>query len=168
MVNPDETAGFGSALLSGIVIFGIIIALFHYLYTSSYFWAITWIGIPVIAFLLSMCVHAISQLSACNEMNGGNMALGALPTIATSYIALIVSSIAVCRIPIMSVFAPMVDDDDTDPKNTKKSTSCCNKTQTLEDVEQKHPTMLGVSYGFYMIFARLFGCIYGSPTALKC
>ena len=54
---------------------------------------------------------------------------------------------------------------------TKKSKKyvggvCCGPTMTLEDIENKNPFIMGLSYGFYMFFAVCFGGIFGTRIAL--
>ena len=43
---------------------------------------------------------------------------------------------------------------------------CCGPTMTLEDIENKNPFIMGLSYGFYMFFAVCFGGIIGTRIAL--
>ena len=44
--------------------------------------------------------------------------------------------------------------------------TCCGPTMTLEDIENKNPFIMGLSYGFYMFFAVCFGGIFGTRIAL--
>jgi hypothetical protein len=43
---------------------------------------------------------------------------------------------------------------------------CCGPTMTLENIENKNPFIMGLSYGFYMFFAVCFGGIIGTRIAL--
>ena len=70
------------------------------------------------------------------------------------------SSSSYLRVPIASVVAPLF--------NTKvKRSVCCENLQTLEELEQ-NPKVKAVSYGFYALFAILFGVTYGTSIVTKC
>jgi hypothetical protein len=78
-----------------------------------------------------------------------------------------IASIPMCRIPVASVFAPILPINDARkcPTIATKSASCCDKQMVLSDVECKQPFVMAVSYCFYMIFAMLFGIIAGKSYA---
>jgi hypothetical protein len=82
------------------------------------------------------------------------------------WIALLISWIDVCRIPVASVIAPMYKDDT--PRNSKNSAPCCVPQWTLKAIEDKFPMVSGWCYGFYVFFGILFGMVTGSATGTAC
>jgi len=157
MSNPDATSGLGNAMIGGLVVIVPTIMLFHYsIEQPILFHVIIIIG----AFLISMVIHTFTQMSVCRETNGAKLFYGSCVTILTSLIALGVASVSIFRIPVASVVAPLFS-------TQVKSSKCCTGTQTLEDLE-KNPRVKAMSYGFYMLFAMLFGVTYGTSIAASC
>ena len=101
----------------------------------------------------------------------GSAFVSGLPTIGTTYIALLISYISYFRIPIASVFAPLFLNSSANivrqpaqkggAKKQKGGASCCSPTYSLEGVELQFPSVKGISYGFYLFFAVCFGGISG-------
>jgi hypothetical protein len=105
--------------------------------------------------------------------------LGSLPSLGTILAGLGIASISYCRIPVASVFAPMIIGQQVDITKNKSNTNinslknsnskeCCTPKLTLESVESKFPIISGFSYGFYVLFASLFGMIIGSGFSAIC
>ncbi len=115
----------------------------------------------------------------CKKIDAGKAAMGSVPSLATVFAGLGVASISYCRIPVASVFAPMMIGKTVDiTKNSssgsvnalKNSSSkeCCVPRITLESVEDKYPLIQGMAYGFYIMFASLFGMVIGSGLSSIC
>ena len=88
--------------------------------------------------------------------------------------ALCISSFATCRIPVASVFTPLIVGDsmnitrNTNSLKNSKSKECCNSKISIYGVESTFPMIQGVSYGFYSMFAILFGIVIGNGYATIC
>jgi hypothetical protein len=143
------------------------------------FHLVLWIGFPIITFALTVIINIVTQYSECKQTNIGRAMLGALPSFGTIFIALGVSSISYCRIPIASVFAPMIIGQSVNITKNKSTTNvnslknniskeCCIPKLSLELIEQKYPLIVGISYGFYVMFSMLFGMVIGSGLSSIC
>ncbi len=115
----------------------------------------------------------------CGKVDAGKAALGSLPSLATVFAGLGIASISYCRIPVASVFAPMMIGKAVDVTKNNSSSSvnalknsnskeCCVPRITLENVEDKYPLIQGMAYGFYIMFASLFGMVIGSGFSSIC
>lgn len=174
------------AFPAGVFLFMITLLLFQSFSKHSFFTILLWAGIPIIAYIMSVLVLMGAQTSVCDKIDGGKAMLGSIPTVIAVLIGLGVSYISFCRIPIASVFAPMFVDQSVDvvrsvknntglqnlnsvrnSKNAGKNT-CCSPIVTLEAIEDKFPMVTGLSYGFYVFFASMFGLIVGASTATVC
>jgi hypothetical protein len=136
-----------------------------------------WLGVPIVAFLVVFCVNLATQYTGCGTTNSGRAALGAIPSVGTVLLGLVISSFTVCRIPVASVFAPLVVGDDIDVINSKSNTNtlknsnskgCCTQKLSIHSVESKYPIIQGISYGFYSFFSILFGITVGNGFATIC
>ena len=156
------------AVPTGIFIVMIIILLFQSVdSSSSNFLLILWLGIPFLAMLSSFGIHLSSQ--KCDSVNPMNALMGSFYTLGAVWIALVISWIDICRIPIASVVAPMYQDDTSqNSKNGKNSASCCAPQWTLKAIEEKFPMVSGWCYGFYVFFGILFGMVTGTATGTAC
>ena len=108
MSNPDSTV---TSNLSAIVTLGglvviLIIFLFNF-QEKSYFNYLLYGGLPIIIYLLSSIINILSQQLSSKPINVGKAFLGGLPSLGTTYIALLVSYISYFRIPIASVVTPL-------------------------------------------------------------
>ena len=173
MANPDGTTM--TMLLSGVTMFIIIAFLFNNINSPS-FYVQLYLGVPVIAYILSIIANTISRFSACGNLDVKILSSG-IPTIIAIYIALGISYFDKCRTPVASVIAPFFVNAAKDATNTPNNaqpgtptatnTSCCPKMITLQMLET-NPVAKGLSYGFYAFFAMLFGITAGSATATTC
>ena len=102
MANPDGTTM--TMLLSGVIMFIIVAFLFNNSNSPSFYIQL-YIGIPIIAYILSIISNAISRFSTCGNLDIKILSSG-IPTIIAIYIALGISYFDRCRTPIASVFAP--------------------------------------------------------------
>ena len=83
--------------------------------------------------------------------------------------------ISYCRIPIISVFAPLVLGNDiniTGESNNQQAevrkNQCCGNKMTLSQVEEQYPQLKGVAIGFYVLFGVLFGNVFGTGISSIC
>ena len=149
----DNSNSFAISIPIGIFIFVLIMALFQYkdILSNTYFMLMLWIGYPLLLFIFTFVVNMSKEDSTIESS-----IIGSLPSVLFIFIAFIISSISVCRIPIASVFTPLFI------KDTEKSKGCCNNKLSLSDVENKYSVIKGMSYGFYAMFATFFGIIIGN------
>ena len=94
-------------------------------------------------------------------------------------IGLGISSISYCRIPVVSLFAPLfmkktvditTDKTSNSVNSIRNSTSkeCCSPKLSLQAIEQRYPILEGMSVGFYMMFSILFGMVIGTGVSRIC
>ena len=184
MANPDITKSSNiDSFLSGLpvaILFLLITAfLFNLRDSVSSFRIVLWSTLILLAFGVSTGVNFAVQYIGCKKTDAGKAFLGSVPSIVGVLVALIISSISYCRIPITSVLAPLfvgkqVDitkDKSTATINSLKNSNskeCCLPKLTLESVESKFPLVAGLSHGFYVMFGILFGTVIGSGMSSIC
>ncbi len=182
MSNPDMKVSTVDSLTSGIpvaILFLLItLLLFQFRDSLPSFKLILWLGFPLLSLLIVSIVNMILQYASCKTTNVGKAILGAIPSIGAVLIALGVTSISYCRIPVASVFAPLVIGqtvDITQNKSTvsninslKNSKECCLPKLTLESIENRYPIVQGISYGFYIMFSILFSMVLGTGVSAIC
>jgi hypothetical protein len=74
----------------------------------QYFKLILWLGLPIFTFIIVAVVNIVSQYITCKTTNVGKAMLGALPSLGSILVGLGIASISYCRIPVTSVFAPLI------------------------------------------------------------
>jgi hypothetical protein len=167
MSNPGSSVSVNAlsiAVPAGIFMFVTTMILFHVKnYIPSIFTAVLWIGIPMIAFLITTFMNVSSQYMYCHQVDSGKALLGAVPSVFAALIGLIVSSFSICRIPVVSIIAPLIKKE---PESGKPG--CCPPQPSLETIESDFPIVSGLSYGFYLFFSMLFGIVFGSGIAVVC
>ena len=183
MSNPDikipTTDSLTVALPVAILFFLITLTFFQFKESIQPFKYILWISFPIMAVIIVAATNAITQYITCKSVNIGKALLGSLPSVGTVLLGLGISSISYCRIPVASVFAPLMigqtvdvtkDKTHTTINSLKNSNSkdCCVPKLSLESVESKYPLIEGISYGFYMIFSVLFGVVIGTGISTIC
>jgi len=183
MSNPDNTSiSFDSLAVStplGIFFFLVTILLFMFRSSIGPFKLVLWIGLPLTVYIICSCVNLLTQYMNCRKIDAGKAFLGGLPSLGTVLLGLGLASISYCRIPIASVFAPLMIGKSVDvtKKNStttinslKNSTSkeCCTQKITLESIEAQYSIIAGAGYGFYVMFAVLFGLTIGNGIAAIC
>jgi len=171
MANPDSTeasSNMGGIMTLAFFIGILVIILFNY-QDKSYFNGILYGLLPAFIYGLMSIVIYISKTGATM----GNAFLSGLPTIVTTYLALLISYISYFRIPIASVFAPLFVDSSTNIINQplqkggskkQKGGACCSPTYSLQGVEAQYPAIKGISYAFYLFFGVCFGGVSGLAT----
>jgi hypothetical protein len=183
MANPDTRSSVTDSLTTAVPvsIFFVLVTLLLFQFRDSIpsFTLVLWLLFPSITFVITFLANIITQYINCGKVNAGKAALGALPSLATVFVGLGVGSITYCRIPVASVFTPLLVGKTVDiTKNesaaninsikNNNSKECCVPRVTLESVEDKYPLIAGLSYGFYIMFASLFGMVIGSGFSSIC
>jgi hypothetical protein len=183
MSNPDTQSSVTDSLVTAlpVSVFFLLITLFLFQIKDSIpsFNLVLWIAFPIVAFFITALANIITQYINCKKVDVGKAMLGALPSLGTIFVGLGVASISYCRIPVASVFAPMIIGQDVDITKNKSnmnvnslkntnSKECCTPKLTLENVESKFPIISGFSYGFYVLFASMFGMIIGNGFSAIC
>jgi amino acid transporter len=183
MSNPDIKVPTVDSLIIAIPIailfFLITLVIFQLKESLQYFKYILWIGFPIITLIIVSTVNTIVQYITCKTINMGKAILGGLSSVGTILFGLGISSIAYCRIPVASVFAPlMIGQTVNVTKNTtnmsinslknSNSKECCIPKLSLESIEDKYPLIEGLSYGFYIMFSVLFGMVIGTGLSTIC
>lgn len=156
--SPDAgTTGFtyASTVILSLIVLLITILFFRYFSTMNGFGLILWIGIPLTVYLVGGCLNMLGQYISCQAVDTGRAFLGSLVLLGTTLVALIISSIPILRLPVASVFAPLFE--------TKMS---CNAS--LIPLEEKYPTLKGISYGYYLLWGILFGQIMNANFSAAC
>ena len=185
MANPDTTSAGSNvdSLLTGfpvaILFFLITTVLFQFRDSFTSFNLVIWLTIPLLVLVITSAVNVTSQYINCKTTNVGKAMLGALPSFAAVILGLGISSISFCRIPITSVFAPLMIGKAVDVTKNKSTTTinslknsnskeCCVPKLTLESIENQYPLIAGISYGFYIMFSILFGMVIGTGISRIC
>jgi hypothetical protein len=183
MSNPDikvpSVDSLATAFPVSILFVIFTIALFQYRDSISYFKVLLWFGFPIFTFIIASVVNIITQYISCRTVNAGKAFLGGLPSLVSMVIGLGIASISYCRIPVASVFAPLIigqtidvtkDKTNTNINSLKNSNSkeCCIPKLSLEVIEAKYPTIAGLSYGFYVMFSVMFGIVIGTGLSTIC
>jgi hypothetical protein len=183
MSNPDikspTTDSLTTAFPVAILFFLITLIIFQFKESIHPFKYILWIGFPIITLIIVAITNTVSQYISCKTVNFGKALLGSLPSVGAILIGLGISSISYCRIPIASVFAPLIVGqtiDVTQNKNTttinslknSNSKECCISKLSLETIENNYPLIEGISYGFYILFSALFGVVIGTGISTIC
>jgi hypothetical protein len=182
MANPDTSGPSVDSLLTAfpvaILFFLITTVLFQFRDSFTSFKLVLWLTLPILALIITAAVNVTSQYVACRKTDVGKAILGAIPSIGAVLIALGVTSISYCRIPVASVFALLAIGqtvDITQNKSTvsninslKNSKECCLPKLTLESIENRYPIVQGISYGFYIMFSILFGMVIGNGLSSIC
>lgn len=157
----------------------ITITLFYLKESIPSFGLIFRLSIPLAAAVITGAANIIIQYTTCNTTDIGKALLGTVPTIVAIIIGLGISSISYCRIPVVSLFAPLfmkktvditTDKTSANVNSIKNSISkeCCTPKLNLRTIEQRYPILEGISVGFYMMFSILFGMVIGTGVSRIC
>jgi hypothetical protein len=176
MSKPDGAVSINAlsvAVPAGFIIFILTLFIFNIKESISYFSAVLWVGLPVVAYLIAAGMNVASQYMYCSNTDSGKAFLGAVPSLIAAWIGIGISSITFCRIPVASVFSPFFIKDSSNNQangitNSVKNAACCKPPPSLESLEGSNPLLTGLSYGFYLFFSMLFGIVLGSGTAVVC
>jgi hypothetical protein len=155
------------------------ITLFYLKKSIPQFNLVFWLSIPLAAAVITGGTNTIIQYITCNTTDIGKALLGTVPVVVAIIIGLGISSISYCRIPIVSLFAPLFMKKSVDVTTDKTSASvnsirnsttkeCCIPKLSLRTLEQRFPLLEGLSVGFYMMFSILFGMVIGTGISRIC
>ena len=183
MANPDTNKlvvnSLATAFPVAILFLLITVTLFQFRDSIGAFKLVLWLGFPIITFIIAFGANMVSQYITCKTTNAGKALLGGIPSIIAVLIGLGISSISYCRIPVTSVFAPLIIGKSIDVTKNKApgsvnslknmiSKECCVPKLTLDNVESQYPIVAGLSYGFYIMFSILFGMVIGTGLSSIC
>jgi len=139
MANPDTTevsSNMGGIMTLGAFIGIIVIILFNF-QDKSYFNGILYGLLPIIIYLLMSVVIYISKTGTPM----GKAFLGGLPTIGTTYFALLLCYVSYVRLPVASVIAPLFLRANANiirkPEDTSEEKSEGKSEEKSEDKSQK-------------------------------
>ena len=164
MGNPDTDYSLSLSLPIGFLFLALIMVLFQFKTIKS-FNILLYAGIPILGFIVAFFVNLVTQYTDCMETNFWSAVQGAVPSIFTILLALLIASRNICRRPIVSCFGPLFIKDEpvkTDPK------ACCPKTMGMECVEKTFPIVQGIAHGFYVMFGVFFGIAIGNSYSSIC
>lgn len=173
MANPDTTQSsvqsisiaFPTSLVMGVL----LIALFQFRESIPSFRMVLWIGFLLLSYVLTVILFILAQYIRCNKIDGAKAAKGAVYSAITTLIGLVIASTSWFRVPVASVFAPFFTKSPVDVTvSSNSSEKCCTPQQSLETLEQAHPLLEGISYGFYGFFGMMFGIVMGNGMATTC
>lgn len=178
MSNPDSLT---VAVPVSIFFLLITLALFQFRDSIPFFKRLLWIIFPVITLFIVSGVNMITQYVSCKKINANRAFLGTVPSLISIIIGLGIATIPYCRIPVATVIAPLIIGDTVDITMNKlnsnvninslknsNSKECCTPKLSLEKIESKYPLVLGLSYGFYVVFSVLFGVTIGNGISDIC
>ena len=184
MSEPQESGlRLDSMTLAGpVAIFFFILTVFLFRIWSPLpvFPILLWVGLPVTAFFVVAFVNMATQQATCRRVDAGKAFLGGVPSILTVLLGLAIASVTYCRIPVASVFAPLIVGEELNIVQNNSATNslnasrnrttkrCCTPRVSLEYVEQAFPDIAGCDYGFYVMFSILFGFVFGNSIATIC
>jgi energy-coupling factor transporter transmembrane protein EcfT len=185
MSNPDTTGSNTDSLLTafpiGIFFLLLTIVLFQFRDSLSHFNLILWVALPLVALIVVTVVNVTSQYISCRKTDVGKAVLGALPSLGTILVGIGVSSISYCRIPVTSVFGPLMIGDSIDvTKNVSTTTINSLKNSnskgsygvtpklSQEVIDNQYPLVTGIGYGFYIMFSMFFGIVIGNGMSAIC
>ena len=172
MSNPDiKNTGMKASSVDSLyiatpiaILFALVtITLFYLKDSIPSFNLVFWLSIPLAATVITGAANTIIQYITCNTVDIGKALLGTVPVVVAVIVGLGISSISYCRIPIVSVFAPLFIKNT--PTNSKE---CCTPKLNLKMIEFKYPLLIGFSYGFYVLFSILFGMVIGTGISRIC
>lgn len=153
------------AIPTGVVVFLVSFALFQWETLWSFFRIVLWLGIPILVYLITSVVTLLAQYSGCGTVRVGDVFLYSVPGAVFSWLALLLSSISWCRLPIASAVGPLFLDP-LPPSSSNRG--CCAPSMTLETMELQAPMVKGFSYGFYLFFSTVFGLLVSIGFAGMC
>jgi hypothetical protein len=177
MSNPDSLT---VAVPVSIFFLFVTLILFQFRDSIPFFKRLLWVIFPIITLFIVSGVNMITQYISCKKINANKAFLGTVPSLITILIGLGIATIPYCRIPIATVIAPIIIGDTVDITmnksnsnniNSLKNTNfkeCCSPKLSLEKIESRYPLVIGLSYGFYIVFSVLFGVTIGNGISSIC
>lgn len=152
------------AVPTAICVFFASFMLFQMENVWPYFRVVLYLGLPALVYLLTSIVTLLIQYSGCGSVRVGDVFLYSTPSAVFTWIALFVSSFSICRLPMVSVIAPLF----APPPEGDEKEKCCAPSPSLETIELQSPMVKGFAYGFYLFFSTVFGVLVSSGFASGC
>lgn len=196
MTNPDNNTNISSTMPSPLfnlltIVFIVLLFGLSFILANKYsniYVLLLWIVFPLLSYALTFGMNIWNQKVNCNETDLKMAALGAIPMVGTIYVALLISLIPFCRIPIVSVIAPFFYKGETidvisgnlSKKNAINSLNsnlksrireCCPSQMTLEQIENNNYNgyiIKGIAISFYLIFGVMFGNVFSFGISSIC
>ncbi len=184
---PEGVQTIAIAFPVALLILLLVVALYQFKDSIDQFEIIFWIVILIVPYMVAVGAHFLTQYLNCHKTDSGAAFKGGVATIVTTLIGMGVSSLSWFRIPVASVFAPLLLPGRTTEVTVLPSTeavaktggsrkrsvggaegACCTPTRRLEDAEAEYPLLFGISRGFYLFFATMFGIVIGTNVSATC
>jgi len=178
----DAVSSLAIAFPVALVVLLIVVMLYNFKESINYFDIVFWAVILIAPYMIAVGVHFMTQQINCRKLDSGAAFKGGIATIVAMVVGMGISSLSWFRIPVASVFAPLILPDPTTEvtvisnpvKNTGAtqrggaSGACCPPTRRLIDVETEYPMLVGLSRAFYLFFASMFGIVIGTNLSATC
>ena len=162
--SPDSGFIYGSTVILA-VIGSVAIYIMYMIIGASNIAIYQWVIYPVIMYILSVCVFLIGNTIYCKgPVNVGRAFISSLSTYISIIGFMILSSFSFLRIPIASVLGRLEI-----PTNAmKQADKQLYSSQGILALENLFPRLKGLSVGFYMFFAIMFGQVITSSLSQTC
>lgn len=162
--SPDSGFIYGSTVILA-VIGSVAIYIMYMIIGASNIAIYQWVIYPVIMYILSVCVFLIGNTIYCKgPVNVGRAFISSLSTYISIIGFMILSSFSFLRIPIASVLGRLEI-----PTNAmKQADKQLYSSQGILALEYLFPRLKGLSVGFYMFFAIMFGQVITSSLSQTC
>lgn len=185
--TSDQPAGIQTIAIAfpvALLVLLVVIALYQFKDSFENFEIVFWAVILIVPYMVAVGAHFLTQYLNCRKIDSGSAFKGGLATVSTILVGMGVSSFSWLRIPVASVFAPLLLPDRrtevtvlpsavTSGGGRKRTVggadgACCAPTRRLEDAEAEYPLLFGISRGFYLFFATMFGIVIGTNVSATC
>jgi hypothetical protein len=162
--SPDSGFIYGSTVILAII-GSVAIYIMYMIIGASNIAIYQWVIYPVIMYILSVCVFLIGNTIYCKgPVNVGRAFISSLSTYISIIGFMILSSFSFLRIPIASVIGRLEI-----PTNAmKQADKQLYSSQGILALEYLFPRLKGLSVGFYMFFAIMFGQVITSSLSQTC
>jgi hypothetical protein len=162
--SPDSGFIYGSTVILAII-GSVAIYIMYMIIGASNIAIYQWVIYPVIMYILSVCVFLIGNTIYCKgPVNVGRAFISSLSTYISIIGFMILSSFSFLRIPIASVLGRLEI-----PTNAmKQADKQLYSSQGILALEYLFPRLKGLSVGFYMFFAIMFGQVITSSLSQTC
>ena len=178
----DAVSSLTVAFPVALIVLLMVVMLYNFKESIDYFDIVFWAVILIVPYMIAVGVHFMTQQINCRKLDSGAAFKGGVATIVAMVAGMGISSLSWFRIPVVSVFAPLILPDPTTevtvlPSLTKNTgatqrggagSACCSPTRRLTDVETEYPILVGLSRAFYLFFASMFGIVIGTNLSATC
>lgn len=188
MDTPNQNDAVSSLTVAfpvALIVLLIVVMMYNFKESINYFDIVFWAVILIVPYMIAVGVHFMTQQINCRKLDSGAAFKGGVATPVAMVVGMGISSLSWFRIPVVSVFAPLILPDPTTevtvlPSLTKNTgatqrggaggtgEACCSPTRRLADVETEYPMLVGLSRAFYLFFASMFGIVIGTNLSATC